>query len=92
MERLPSPTSRVDIIWLFIRHILTATGVPQNSCEVLLLGYSGNSLGGATLARDSRPKLQLLQQVNDGLMHVPETLDKKGRRRADRQPAEPAAR
>ncbi len=69
-ERLPSTTSKADILRLFIRHILISRAV-QDSCQALLLGYSTTALAELTLAETAKGRgFSLPWQVHDGSVPV----------------------
>ena len=69
--RLPSLTSRADILRLFIRHILIAKAV-EHSCTALLLGYSTTALAELTLGETAKGRgYSLPWQVNDGIFPIP---------------------
>ena len=53
ISRLPSTTSRADIMRLFVRHILIDEAV-QRSCTALLLGHTTTALAETTLAEAAK--------------------------------------
>jgi cytoplasmic tRNA 2-thiolation protein 2 len=69
-ERLPSTTSRADILRLFIRHILISTAL-NLSCQAVLLGHSTTALAELTLAETAKGRgFSLPWQINDGTFPV----------------------
>lgn len=91
---LPSTTSRVDLLRLFIRHILISAAIGE-SCEAVLLGHSTTALAELTLAETAKGRgLSLPLQVGDGPVIVsvwPGTADAtdKGDTEAADEPAPP---
>lgn len=68
--KLPSHTSRADILRLFIRHILIAKAV-EHSCTALLLGYSTTAIAELTLGETAKGRgYSLPWQVNDGMFPI----------------------
>lgn len=69
-ERLPSTTSRADVLRLFVRHILFSTALKLSS-EVVLLGHSTTALAELTLSETSKGRgFSLPWQVTDGTLPV----------------------
>ncbi|RKU48042.1 cytoplasmic tRNA 2-thiolation protein 2 [Coniochaeta pulveracea] len=69
-ERLPSTTSRADILRLFIRHILIHTALSR-SCQAVLLGHSTTALAELTLAETAKGRgFSLPWQINDGVLPI----------------------
>lgn len=69
-ERLPSTTSRADLLRLFIRHILISAALRQ-SCQAVLLGHSTTALAELTLAETAKGRgYSLPWQINDGVFPV----------------------
>ncbi|OIW33708.1 hypothetical protein CONLIGDRAFT_640806 [Coniochaeta ligniaria NRRL 30616] len=69
-ERLPSATSRADILRLFIRHLLIHTALSRN-CQAVLFGHSTTTLGALTLAETAKGRgFSLPWQINDGVLPV----------------------
>lgn len=71
-QRLPSTTSRADILRLFIRHLLIHTALSRN-CQAVLFGHSTTTLGALTLAETAKGRgFSLPWQINDGELPVEE--------------------
>lgn len=69
-ERLPSTTSRADILRLFIRHLLIHTALSR-SCQAVLFGHSTTALAELTLAETAKGRgFSLPWQINDGILPV----------------------
>ncbi|KAM7197857.1 Protein of unknown function (DUF2392) domain containing protein [Rhypophila sp. PSN 637] len=69
-DRLPSSTSRTDILRLFTRHLLISA-TRQNECHALLLGHTTTALAELTLAETAKGRgFSLPWQVNDGPVAV----------------------
>ncbi|KAK2604836.1 hypothetical protein N8I77_007734 [Diaporthe amygdali] len=51
--RLPSTTSRADIMRLFVRHVLISAAL-EEGCHALLLGYSTTALAALTLSETAK--------------------------------------
>lgn len=69
-DRLPSATSRADILRLFIRHLLIHTALSRN-CQAVLFGHSTTTLGALTLAETAKGRgFSLPWQINDGVLPV----------------------
>ncbi|KAM7223627.1 Protein of unknown function (DUF2392) domain containing protein [Rhypophila decipiens] len=70
VDRLPSSTSRTDILRLFTRHLLISA-TRQNECHALLLGHTTTALAELTLAETAKGRgFSLPWQVNDGPVAV----------------------
>lgn len=64
--RLPSTTSRADIIRLFVRHILISTALAEG-CHALFLGCSTTALAALTLGETAKGRgFTLPWMINDG--------------------------
>jgi cytoplasmic tRNA 2-thiolation protein 2 len=71
LQQLPSPTSRTDMIRLFIRHILVSTAV-RLRCQAVLFGHSTTALAETTLAETAKGKgFSLPWLINDGVLELP---------------------
>ncbi|KAM7192770.1 Protein of unknown function (DUF2392) domain containing protein [Naviculisporaceae sp. PSN 640] len=69
-QRLPSSTSRADILRLFTRHLLISEA-RQNECHALLLGHTTTALAELTLSETAKGRgFSLPWQVNDGPVAV----------------------
>ncbi|KAK6074397.1 phosphotransferase enzyme family protein [Seiridium cupressi] len=69
--RLPSASSRADILRLFTRHLLMHTAV-RESCDVLLMGYNTTSLAELTLSETAKGRgFAVPWGVNDGILSLP---------------------
>lgn len=69
-ERLPSTTSRADILRLLIRHLLIHTALCR-ACQAVLLGNSTTALAELTLAETAKGRgFSLPWQINDGILPV----------------------
>lgn len=69
-ERLPSATSRADILRLFIRNLLIHTALSRNS-QAVLFGHSTTTLGALTLAETAKGRgFSLPWQITDGVLPV----------------------
>jgi cytoplasmic tRNA 2-thiolation protein 2 len=69
-ERLPSATSRADILRLFVRHLVIYTALSR-SCQAVLFGHSTTTLGALTLAETAKGRgFSLPWQINDGVLPV----------------------
>lgn len=69
-ERLPSTTSRADILRIFIRHILISVAL-RSECDALLLGCSTTALAELTLGETAKGRgFSLPWQINDGLQSI----------------------
>jgi cytoplasmic tRNA 2-thiolation protein 2 len=69
-SRLPSTTSRADILRLFVRHLLIHTGLARG-CQAVLFGHSTTTLGALTLAETAKGRgFSLPWQINDGVLPV----------------------
>lgn len=64
--RLPSTTSRADILRLFVRHILISTALSEG-CHALFLGCSTTALAALTLGETAKGRgFTLPWMINDG--------------------------
>lgn len=64
--RLPSTTSRADIMRLFVRHILISTALAEG-CHALFLGCSTTALAALTLGETAKGRgFTLPWMINDG--------------------------
>lgn len=64
--RLPSTTSRADIMRLFVRHILISAALAED-CHALLLGYSTTALAALTLGETAKGRgFTIPWMTNDG--------------------------
>lgn len=64
--RLPSTTSRADIVRLLVRHILISTALAEG-CHALFLGCSTTALAALTLAETAKGRgFTLPWMINDG--------------------------
>jgi cytoplasmic tRNA 2-thiolation protein 2 len=64
--RLPSTTSRADIVRLFVRHILISTALAEG-CHALFLGCSTTALAALTLGETAKGRgFTIPWMVNDG--------------------------
>ncbi|POS80250.1 hypothetical protein DHEL01_v201337 [Diaporthe helianthi] len=64
--RLPSTTSRADIVRLFVRHILISTALAEG-CHALFLGCSTTALAALTLGETAKGRgFTLPWMINDG--------------------------
>ncbi|ETS83036.1 hypothetical protein PFICI_04912 [Pestalotiopsis fici W106-1] len=71
LSRLPSTTSRADVVRLLIRHLLVQTAV-QASCGVVLMGYNTTSLAELTLSETAKGRgFAVPWGVNDGWVNLP---------------------
>lgn len=69
-ERLPSTTSRADMLRLFIRHLLIHTALGRG-CQAVLFGHSATTLGALTLAETAKGRgFSLPWQINDGELPI----------------------
>lgn len=69
-DRLPSTTSRADILRLLIRHLLIDTALSRN-CQAILFGHSTTALAELTLSETAKGRgFSLAWQINDGLLPV----------------------
>lgn len=69
-SRLPSTTSRSDILRLLIRHVLIACAIRED-CRALLLGSSTTALAELTLGETAKGRgLSLPWMINDGPVPV----------------------
>lgn len=67
-DRLPSTTSKADMLRLFIRHILISTAL-QKDCRALILGCSTTALAELTLGETAKGRgFSLPWMVGDGPM------------------------
>ncbi|KAB5557961.1 hypothetical protein GE09DRAFT_94327 [Coniochaeta sp. 2T2.1] len=70
-SRLPSATSRADILRLFIRHLLIHTALARDA-QAALFGHSTTALGALTLSETAKGRgFSLPWQINDGPLPVP---------------------
>lgn len=68
--RLPSTTSKWDILRLFIRHILTSIAVKED-CRAVLLGCSTTALAELTLSETAKGRgFSLPWMTNDGSVSI----------------------
>ncbi|KAI0127473.1 hypothetical protein BJ170DRAFT_374048 [Xylariales sp. AK1849] len=71
LGRLPSTTSRSDMVRLFTRHLLLSAAL-REECSVLLLGYNTTSLAQLTLSETAKGRgFALPWLVNDGAFRLP---------------------
>lgn len=69
-DRLPSSTSRTDVLRLFTRHLLISA-TRENECHALLLGHTTTALAELTIAETAKGRgFSLPWQVNDGPVGV----------------------
>lgn len=69
--RLPSLSSRTDVLRLFTRQLLVHTAV-RESCDVLLMGYNTTSLAELTLSETAKGRgFAVPWGVNDGVAALP---------------------
>ena len=70
-DRLPSVTSRADVLRLLIRHLLLAQAV-ETGCEALLMGCTTTALAELTLAEVAKGRgFSVPWQINDGPFPLP---------------------
>lgn len=83
-SRLPSVTSRADILRIFIRHLLIHTALTR-ACQAVLFGHSTTTLGALTLAETAKGRgYSLPWQINDGALPVQNFSDPAGARKSIR--------
>lgn len=71
LSRLPSTTSRADVVRLLVRHLL-ARAAADESCAVLLMGYNTTSLAELTLSEAAKGRgFAVPWGVNDGWASFP---------------------
>jgi cytoplasmic tRNA 2-thiolation protein 2 len=70
-DRLPSLTSRADVLRLLVRHVLLSEAV-RSECDALLLGCSTTALAEMTLSEVAKGRgFSVPWQVNDGPFPLP---------------------
>lgn len=83
LSRLPSTTSRADVVRLLVRHLLVRAAADE-SCAVLLMGYNTTSLAELTLSEAAKGRgFAVPWGVNDGWASFPRVS-----RREDAAPAD----
>lgn len=71
LSRLPSTTSRADVVRLLVRHLLVRAAAAE-SCAVLLMGYNTTSLAELTLSEAAKGRgFAVPWGVNDGWASFP---------------------
>lgn len=71
LARLPSTTSRADVVRLLTRHLLVHTAA-RESCAVVLMGYNTTSLAELTLSETAKGRgFAVPWGVNDGWISLP---------------------
>ncbi|KAK6194302.1 hypothetical protein LQW54_011576 [Pestalotiopsis sp. IQ-011] len=84
LTRLPSTTSRADVVRLLVRHLLVRAAADE-SCAVLLMGYNTTSLAELTLSEAAKGRgFAVPWGVNDGWASFPRVSP----RREDAAPAD----
>lgn len=85
LSRLPSTTSRADVVRLLVRHLLVRTAAAE-SCAVLLMGYNTTSLAELTLSEAAKGRgFAVPWGVNDGWASFPRVSRREDAASAERE-------